>query len=412
MTTHPPSASPARDEFQTGQIATITGGHTVHDAFSAFFPPLLPHIQTQLGLSYSQIGHVNAIMQIPFLLTLVLGWLADRFSIRYFVIFTPGITATLVVCLGILPSYPLLLAATLLLGLSVAAFHAPAPAMISNVSGRRVGLGMSLFMGTGELGRTIGPLVAAVGVAWIGVQGLWQLCIVGWLTTAALYWRLHMVGAKSQQRATPHSLQVFVAQAAPMMALLTLMVVGRTFLQTAFTTYLPLYMRDVRGLTTFTEGAVTLSILEGAGVLGALLAGYLADHVPRRALLLTAFCFATPLGLGLHPGSDGIHLLVAAGGGILLAVHHPRHLHHRSDPVSAQPGPGQCLVHEHGSRQSGPGQLDHGPRGRCLRPRGRVHNVCRHRGPWPSFRCCSCGAKIWNRDSRGRSAAKIIRALP
>ncbi len=295
MTAHSPSASPARDEFQIGQIATITGGHTIHDAFSAFFPPLLPHIQTQLGLSYSQIGHVNAIMQIPFLLTLVLGWLADRFSIRYFVIFTPGITATLVVCLGILPSYPLLLATTLLLGLSVAAFHAPAPAMISNVSGRRVGLGMSLFMGSGELGRTIGPLVAAVGVAWIGVQGLWQLCVVGWLTTAVLYWRLHMVGAKSQQRATPHSLRVFVAQAAPMMALLTLMVVGRTFLQTAFTTYLPLYMRDVRGLTTFTEGAVTLSILEGAGVLGALLAGYLADHVPRRAILLTAFCCSTPL---------------------------------------------------------------------------------------------------------------------
>ena len=290
-----PSAHPSRDVFQTGQIATIVGGHTIHDAFSAFFPPLLPHIQTRLGLSYSQIGHVNAVMQIPFLITLILGWLADRFSIRYFVIFTPGITATLVVGLGILPSFPLLMAGTFLLGLSVAAFHAPAPAMISNVSGRRVGLGMSLFMGTGELGRTVGPLIVAAGVAWIGVQGLWQLCFAGWLATAVLYWRLHMVGAKSQQRATPHSLKVFVAQAAPMMVLLTLMVVGRTFLQTAFTTYLPLYMRDVRGMTTFTEGAVTLSILEGAGVIGALLAGYLADHVPRRTILLTAFCCSTPL---------------------------------------------------------------------------------------------------------------------
>ena len=349
MTSSQTTRSP-KDEFQTGQIVTINGGHTIHDAFAAFFPPLLPVIQTQLGLTYSQIGLLSGVMQVPYFLTLILGWLADRFSIRYFVIFTPALTATLVVSLGILPNYTILLGACLLLGLSGAAFHAPAPAMISNISGRRVGLGMSIFMAAGELGRTVGPLAVAAAVAWIGVQGLWQLCVVGWVTTATLYWRLHMVGAKSETRATPHSVKEFVAQAGPMMGLLALLVVSRTFLQTAFTIYLPLYIRDVRGLVTFAEGAITLSILEGAGVLGALLAGYLADHFPRRTILLVAFCVSTPLAfIFTRISTEYIYWLLPAVGFFSLST----------TPViftivltrfPPKPSLGKRCFHDHGSR--------------------------------------------------------------
>ena len=37
------------------------------------------------------------------------------------------------------------------LEISIAAFHAPASAMIAKVAGQRVGTGMSIFMATGEL---------------------------------------------------------------------------------------------------------------------------------------------------------------------------------------------------------------------------------------------------------------------
>ena len=39
----------AADEFQTGRLATIAGGHAVHDTFTAFLPPLLPRFQPDLS---------------------------------------------------------------------------------------------------------------------------------------------------------------------------------------------------------------------------------------------------------------------------------------------------------------------------------------------------------------------------
>ena len=57
-----------------------------------------------------------------------------------------------------------------------AAFHATAPAMIGRVSGRQVGLGMSLFMVGGELAYTLGPLLAV----WAVPPGLWMVIIVWW----------------------------------------------------------------------------------------------------------------------------------------------------------------------------------------------------------------------------------------
>ena len=47
----------------------------------------------------------------------------------------------------------------------MAAFPAPAPAMIAKVAGQRVGTGMSIFMATGELARTLGPIIAVAAVA-------------------------------------------------------------------------------------------------------------------------------------------------------------------------------------------------------------------------------------------------------
>ena len=61
--------------------------------------------------------------------------------------------------MSLAPGY--LALALLLLAVGVAAFHAPA--MIASVSGPRVGAGMSIFMASGELGRTVGPAIVVAG---------------------------------------------------------------------------------------------------------------------------------------------------------------------------------------------------------------------------------------------------------
>lgn len=291
-----PKSAPS-DSFQTGQIVTITGGHTCHDAFSAFFPPLLPMLQEKLALSYSQIGSLSFGMQIPFISTLFLGYAADHLSVRYFVIVAPAVTATMMCLMGLVTGFWSLMAVVVVTGFSVAAFHAPAPAMIGQISGRRVGLGMSLFMASGELGRTVGPLLIAGSVALFGLEGVWRVMVLGWLATAVLFWRLHKVPGRLRHQGPPVPLHVFWQDGRRLLSLLGGMVIFRTFLQVALTTYLPLYMRDVLG-AEFVEGAFSLTLMEGAGVLGAVTAGSLCDHYSRKKILLGLFVASSLLVFG------------------------------------------------------------------------------------------------------------------
>ena len=249
---------------------------------------MLPKVQEKLALSYSQIGSLSFGLQIPFISTLLLGYLADHLSVRYFVIFAPAVTATAMSLIGLTSGFWPLMAIVIVTGFSVAAFHAPAPAMISQISGKRVGLGMSLFMASGELGRTLGPLLVAGSVTLFGLEGIWRVMFLGWVTSALLFWRLHEVSGRPRDQGVPQTVSLFWQNGRRLLSLMGGMIIFRTFLQVALTTYLPLYMRDILG-AEFVEGAFALTLLEGAGVLGAVAAGSLCDHVSRKGILLVLF---------------------------------------------------------------------------------------------------------------------------
>ena len=114
--------------FQTKPILTIVSGHFAHDVYTAFIAPLLPLLIKKLSLSLTLSGSLAAAIQLPSILSPLIGYLADHVNLRYFVILAPAVTATLISMLGLASSYPTLLLLLLTCGISVAAFHAPAPA--------------------------------------------------------------------------------------------------------------------------------------------------------------------------------------------------------------------------------------------------------------------------------------------
>ena len=135
----------------------------------------------------------------PSLLQPFIGHAADRISLRYFIILAPATTATLCGLLGLANSYTLLAMLLFVIGVSMAIFHAPAPAMVGRISGDRLGTGMSIFMAAGELGRTVGPAVVIAAVTWFGLEGIWRVSAFGWLASVFLYWRLRGISARPAQ---------------------------------------------------------------------------------------------------------------------------------------------------------------------------------------------------------------------
>lgn len=301
------------EQFQSGQVLTIAGAHFVHDIYSAFLAPLLPLIQERLGTSYAITGSLVIFTQLPSLLNPFLGYLADKVSLRYFVILAPGVTATVYSLLGLAPSYLMLALLLLAGGVTIAAFHAPAPAMIARIAGNQVGKGMSIFMAAGELARSLGPIAAVTAVGWFGMEGIWRLAFGGWAVSALLYFRLRHVPARLQT-AKPAGVASILPRMRRTFAVITWLVGARVLLLVSLTTYLPLYARDALGLNLWLSAA-SLTILQAAGVVGALFSGTLSDRLGRKRMLLLLLTLSPVFYLlfVLGPTWAAVPLLLALG---------------------------------------------------------------------------------------------------
>jgi len=277
---------------QPGHVLTITSGHFVHATYTAFVAPILPLIIEKLSLSLTQAGALPAIMQIPAVLNPFIGYLADKVSLRYFVIFAPAVTATFIGVMGLAPTYGLLALVFFLAGISMAFFHAPAPAMVARISGDRIGMGMSLFMAMGELGRTLGPIVAVSAVAAWGLEGIYRLIAIGWGSSLILLWRFRTTSSR-EYREKPKSLRLALPKLRSFFLPLLFILLPRVFLAAGITTFLPTFL-NMEGASLAMAG-ISLSILEGGGVLGALSSGTVSDRVGRKPTLLVAIILSSLL---------------------------------------------------------------------------------------------------------------------
>ncbi len=278
-------------EFHTGRVLTISAGHALHDTYTAFLSPLLPVFIENLALSNTQAGLLAVFNQIPSLFQPLIGHLADRLSLRLVVILTPAVTATGMSLLGVAPDYLVLALLLLAVGLSSATLHSVAPVIAGRLSGHNLGRGMGFWMVGGELGRTLGPLVIVGAIQFLGLRGTPWLMIGGWLASILLYVTLSDVGARPAPAAESLPWQQALRVMGPLLVPLVGIIVVRSFMVAALTTYLPIFLTD-EGAELWFAG-VSLSILEAAGVVGALLGGSLSDRMGRRAILLISL-LSTP----------------------------------------------------------------------------------------------------------------------
>lgn len=280
-------------DFQGGRVLTLSMCHFIHDIYSSFLAPLLPLLIKKLSLSLAQAGFLTTVMQIPSLLNPYIGMLADRMSVRWFIILTPACTAVPMSLIGLAPSYGVLIILMFVAGISVAIFHVPAPVMISRLSGNRKGRGMSFFMTGGELARTLGPLAAVGAVSWLGLKGFYPVMIFGLIASGWLYIRFKDVPIKVDR---PQSVSLSRIWAESRLVLIPLagILVARGFMFASITAFLPTFIAQETG-NLWLAGA-GLTIFEAAGVLGALAAGSLSDSLDRRKVLAVSLLGA-PIGL-------------------------------------------------------------------------------------------------------------------
>src|SRR5205823_14426631 len=118
---------------------------------------------------------------------------------------------------GVLPTFPLLVALACGSGIGSGAFHPfgalHLPPLLPN---RSRSAGMSIYVTAGTVGVALGPLIGIFVLSLFGIHGTGLLVIPGIVTGAYLLWRMRSVVAPS---AAAQKAASTVRQAAPIFAL-------------------------------------------------------------------------------------------------------------------------------------------------------------------------------------------------
>lgn len=306
--------APDRRLSATRIALVVAVAHAFNDAYAAFVAPLLPRLMDRMGLSIALAATVAMTYSVASsLLQPFLGYLADRYGRRAFLVAGPLLSGVFVSLIGVAGTFWVLIAVLTIAGLGSAAFHPPGASYAARVSeGRGSGVRYSMFSFGGSMGYAVGPLVAVGIVHWRGLEGLWVTMVPVLVLAPVLYVSLPSRRVERSTVRHPPAPGEIVRQLAGPLGLVFGISALMAWAQRTFLTLVPIIVNEAGGSEAL--GAVTLTVYLGAQAVGTLTGGYLADRVDRHRLLMALCGLAFPAFLAAVALPPGSAAAIAAAG--------------------------------------------------------------------------------------------------
>jgi len=275
-------------------LGLLALGHMVVDINQGSLAALLPFLKSALGLTYAATGFIVLVANITSsLIQPLFGYLADKTARRWLLPLSVLLSAVGIGLVGLSPSYYAVLALVMISGVGVASYHPEGYRTATAVAGDRKVTGVSIFSTGGNVGIAIGPPLIIALLTGYGLHGTLGMLVPGVAVALLLTAALPFLSAPAPTRAKGS------AVAAPRtmvkaMSLLVLLIAVRSWTQTGFTTYVPFYYLDVLKGDPRMVGTL-LGVFLGAGAVGTLIAGPIADRVGVRRFMVAVLLLASPI---------------------------------------------------------------------------------------------------------------------
>jgi MFS family permease len=283
--------APAKSSFLWKSLPYFILAHASHHLLTALPQPMLPYIQQEFNLNYSQ----SAVVTSAFSLSsagaqLPSGWLADRLGPT--ILITIGILGVAVggLFVGLSHNYVVLLIAMVFMGLMAGGYHPASTPLISmmvppNLRGRA--LGLHLIGGNSSF--FLAPIIAgSIAAAW-GWQGAYiALAIPTALLGVFFFFYLNQRYSKSKMAAIKRQ-QAAESPPQPgykrrLWAFLIMMVLGGGAGATV-NAFLTLYMVNELGSSKETA-AMALSIIYSSGLWAGPVGGFISDRIGSTKVII------------------------------------------------------------------------------------------------------------------------------
>jgi FSR family fosmidomycin resistance protein-like MFS transporter len=292
-------------------IGLLALGHLVIDLNQGSFSAILPFLKIEHGLSYSQVAMAVLTMSLTSsMIQPLFGYLSDQTARRWLLPIAVVLSGVGLALIGLAPSYLAVLALVVVTGVGAAAWHPEGYKTATGVAGARKATAIGWFSLGGNVGIALGPPVITTLVTTLGLAATLGMLGPSLLMVALLLAAIPTLAREAPApRATAVSTRGVNMPGA--MALLILVVALRSWTTLGFTTFVPFFYIDVLKQDARLVGPL-LFVYLGAGALGSVFAGPIADRWGIRPFMRWVLLAALPFGV-LFMVTDGVLRFVMLG---------------------------------------------------------------------------------------------------
>jgi FSR family fosmidomycin resistance protein-like MFS transporter len=308
-----------------GILLALSASHMINDTLQSLLPSIYPILKKSFSLSYTQVGLITLSFQLTAsVLQPLVGRYTDRNHKPYSLAFGMGITLVGLTFLSQAGSYPMILVSSVMVGMGSAIFHPEASRVAHMAAGDRHGLAQSVFQTGGNLGSSLGPLLAALIIARNGQSSLLWFTVVALAGIVLLSkvggWYSHHL-PQFKKRATAHAANNLPRRKVILsLGVLVLLTFSKYFYLVSLSNYYTFYLIQKFNLSI--QGAQYLLFVYLASIaLGTILGGPIGDRFGRKYVIWVSILGVAPFSLLLpHVGLAATVVLTVVIGLILASA--------------------------------------------------------------------------------------------
>ena len=289
--------------------------HCLNDTLQSVISAVYPLFKEDLGLSFAQIGLITLVYQSAASVCQPLtGLFFDKWPSAWSL--PTGMSFTLVglLSLAFANTQPLVLCSVALVGIGSSVFHPEASRLTSLASGGKRGLAQSLFQVGGNLGGSLGPLLAAVFVAPYGRRHIALFTILAFTAIMVMipvgHWYKSFL--LRLRKAEGETLKTSVCRPLPMgktvfsIAILLILIFSKYIYMASLNSYYTFYLIHKFGVSV-QASQLYLFVFLIATAIGTLLGGPIGDRVGRKYVIWASILGAAPFTL-IMPHVENLYL--------------------------------------------------------------------------------------------------------
>lgn len=284
-------------------LLTISLSHLLNDTIQSLIPSIYPIVKNSFHLSFTQVGFITFTFQLAAsLLQPFVGSYTDKKPQPFSLATGMSITLVGLVLLSLAHNYALVLVSVGMIGVGSAVFHPEASKVAYMASGGRRGLAQSIFQVGGNMGSSLGPLLAALIIVPFG-----QFYII-WFSLLALFaiillfnigkWyqqNIHRIKPKKVNVALTHH-HISSKRIAFSVVILLVLIFSKYFYLASMSSYFTFYLMD-KFHVSVQSSQLHLFMFLFAVAAGTFFGGPLGDKFGRKYVIWFSILGAAPFTL-------------------------------------------------------------------------------------------------------------------